>query len=228
MSLPSAPISLAEVKSYGLVGIPTSNQLTGLELRLARVLILDNKQAYIPWIVRYSDLYLLLSTVDNLGGNPQTISIKGFANVDDNEELPVERTAYYWEPTSESLKPPSQIHLVASIIKSNKGIRDTGAALQKLQQDQSYMTVIQNVVKAVATGGASILPDTLIALTGLLGGILGSVDDTPLITQVMSFTGINGDFDKLGRHTFLRKNRYAQVETTLVVRDSNREPQDSK
>ena len=218
--LPSTEHGLTKLKSFG---IPTSDQLTGIELRLTRILIIDNKQAYIPLIVRYSDLYLLIGIVDDLGGEPESITIKGFADIDDNEELPVERTAYYWKAKNDDDKAPGQIHLVTSIIKSNEGIRNTGKALKELQQSDDYKNVIKTVVEAVATGGMSTINDGLIAVTGLLGSILGNVDDTPLITSVMSFTDIGGEFDKLGKHILTRKNRYAQLETTLVVRDKNRE-----
>ena len=220
LSLPSSEYNKAP---FTKLGIPTSDQLTGITVRLSKILIIDNKQEYIPLIIRYSDLYLLITVVDDLGGEPQTISIKGFADVDDNEELPVDRTAYYWTAKDENDKAPGQIHMVVSIIKSNDGLRNTGTAMQELQKSQDYKNIVQNIVKAAASGGASLISDGLIAVTGLLGSILGKVDDTPLITTVMSFTAIDGSFDNLGSHVLKRKNRYAEVEVSLVVRDKNRE-----
>jgi hypothetical protein len=218
-SIPSTSDNLDEIFKT----IPTSDKLIGIEVRLSKILIIDNKQPYIPWIVRYSDLYLLLAVVDDLGGPPQTINISGFADIDDNEELPVDRTAYHWETEDKKAKAPGQIHLVTSIIKSNDGVRNTGAALQELQKSNDYKTIIEQIVKTVATGGTSLISDGLIAVTGLLGSVLGKTDDTPLITTVMSFTGISGAFDQLGRHPIVRKNRYAEIETTLIIRDYSRE-----
>jgi len=223
LSLPSTDHGLAEARTIW-PGIPTSKQLTGIELRLSRVFILDNKQAYVPWIIRYSDLYLLLTAIDDISPQPQTVSIKGIPDVDDNEELPVERTAYYWKATKPDDKAPGQIHLVVSVVKSNSGIRDTGSALEDLKKSTEYGNIVQSLVSAVATGGGSAVADTLLTATGLLGSLLGKVDDTPLITTVMSFTDLDGVFDQLGRHVLTRKNRYAEIETTLIVRDSNREP----
>jgi len=81
-------------KRFSLLGIPTSDQITGLELRLSKVYIKDNKQRHIWPFIKYSDLYFIISTVDTLGAEPYTINVRGFADVDDREQLPVDRTVY--------------------------------------------------------------------------------------------------------------------------------------
>jgi hypothetical protein len=205
------------------MGVPTSDQITGLEVRLSKVFIKDNKQPNIWPFIKYSDLYFIASTVDSLGGEPYATSINGFADVDDREQLPVDRTVYYWKANNEGDKAPGQIHLFASIIKSNEGIRDLGKTLSVLRQTDDFKNIIKAVV-AAATGGTALITDALISLAGVLGSILGNVDDSPLITNVLSFTDINGNFDALGRHTYTATNRYVDLEATLIVRDATREP----
>jgi len=222
--LPTGSKTLPLTKGRVGAVIPTSDTLTGIELRLSRVHIIDNKTPEIWPFIRYSDLYLMLVSVDNLGKEPYLVTIKGFENVDDGEDLPVERTAYYWKGKGENPVPPEQVHLLVSVIKSNAGVRDLGAALEKLRGKDDFKAVVAKVMLAASTGGGSAIADAAMALAGVLGGILGKVDDTPLITQVLSYTDINGDFDQLGRHVFTAKNRYVELETKLIVRDATREP----
>ena len=213
----------SSAKRFSLMGIPTSDQITGLEVRLSKVFIKDNKQPNVWPFIKYSDLYFIASTVDSLGGEPYTISINGFSDVDDREQLPVDRTVYYWKANNAADKAPGQIHLLVSIIKSNEGIRDLGRALSVLRQTDDFKNIIKTVV-AAATSGAALITDALISMAGVLGSILGNVDDSPLITNVLSFTDINGNFDALGRHTYTSNNRYVDLEATLIVRDAIREP----
>jgi len=39
--------------------IPTSGELTGIELRIQNLLVVDNGTAWIPPFIRYSDLYVI-------------------------------------------------------------------------------------------------------------------------------------------------------------------------
>ncbi len=210
-------------KRFSLLGIPTSDQITGLELRLSKVYIKDNKRRHIWPLTRYSDLYFIVSTIDTLGAEPYTINVRGFAHVDDREQLPVDRTVYYWKAKDSSDIAPGQIHFFGSIIKSNEGIRDLGKALSDLRQTDDFKSIIKTVVAAATSGGA-LIADALICIAGAIGSILGNVDDTPLITTVLSFTDINGNFDVLGRHAYTESNRYVDLETTLIIRDTTREP----
>lgn len=218
----SHSLPLARGRTKGV--IPASDSLTGIELRLSRVHIIDNKQPDVWPFLHFSDLYLILASMDNLGGEPHLITVKGFEDVDDGEDLPVERTAYYWKAEVDNPKPPGQVHLLVSVVRSKQGIRDLGDALARLRGKDDFKAVVAKVVAAAGTGGGSAIVDASLALAGAVGTVLGKVDDTPLMTQVLSYTDINGDFDQLGRHIFSSKNRYVELETKLIVRDATREP----
>jgi hypothetical protein len=208
---------------FASLGIPTSKKLTGLEVRLSQVLIRDNKTPHVWPFIRYSNLYVITSSVDNLGTEPYLLNVKSFADVDDGEQLPVDRTVYYWKGDEIKNKPPGTIHILASIIKSNEGIRDVGAALASLRKTDDFKTVIKAVM-AAATGGGAAIYEAFLPLIGVLGEVLGKIDDTPLFTTVLSYTDINGDFDQLGRHPYRQGNRYVDMVTTLIVRDATRDP----
>jgi len=203
--------------------IPTVDTLTGIELRIQKVLVKDNKTTKVWPFPGYSDLYVIITTIDDLKNDPFKLTLEGFADVDDDEVLPLERTAYYWKEGRETPIPPGQIHLVLSVIKSNQGIRKLGKTLSTLKDRDDYRSVVTTVVEAIATGGTSTITSGLLALTGVVGALLGDVDDTPLITQVLSFTDINGDFASLGKHVSSRGNRYINLDMALVVRDAHRE-----
>jgi hypothetical protein len=180
--------------------IPTSDALTGIELRIQNLSVPDNGTTWIPPFIRYSDLYVITVAVDNLGGDPYRVTLEGFANVDDGDSLSVDRTAYLWEKSKNSPTAPNQVHLSVTVVKSNAGIRKLGAALTKLKASDDYKSVVAAIAKAAASSGGSAIADGVVALTGLVGSLLTDVEDSPLYHRVISFTGINGDFDNLGRH----------------------------
>jgi hypothetical protein len=187
------------------------------------VIIRDNKTPHVWPFIRYSNLYVITSSVDNLGTEPYLLNIKGFADVDDGEQLPVDRTVYYWKENEAKKKPPGAIHILASIIKSNERIRDVGAALASLSKTDDFKALVKGIV-AAATGGGAGIYDAFLPMVGVIGEILGNIDDTPLFTTALSYTDINGDFDQLGRHPYPQKNRYVDMVTTLIVRDATRDP----
>jgi len=208
---------------FASLGIPTSKKLTGLEVRLSQVLIRDNKTPHVWPFIRYSNLYVITSSVDNLGTEPYLLNLKGFADVDDGEQLSVDRTVYYWKEDETRDKPPGAIHILGSIIKSNEGIRDVGAALASLRKTDDFKAVIKAII-AAATGGGAAIYEAFLPLIGVIGEVFGKIDDTPLFTTVLSYTDINGDFDQLGRHPYPQGNRYVDMVTTLIVCDATRDP----
>jgi len=208
---------------FASLGIPSSKKLTGMEVRLSQVFIRDNKTPHVWPFIRYSNLYVVTSSVDNISSEPYSLNLKGFADVDDGEQLPVDRTLYYWKADEAKSKTPGAIHVLASIIKSNEDIRDVGGALASLRKTDDFKTVIKAII-AAATGGGAGIYEAFLPLIGVIGEVLGKIDDTPLFTTVLSYTDINGDFDQLGRHSNAQRNRYVDIVTTLIVRDATRDP----
>jgi len=211
---------------FQLLAIPTSKELTGLEVRLSQVIVKDNKTPHVYPFIRYANLYVVTSGIDNLGGEPYSLNLKGFADIDDGDALPVERTVYYWKSDGAS-KVPGAVHILTSIIKSHERIRDFGDALASLRKTDDFQKVVSTIITA-ATGGGAAIYEAFLPLVGVIGQIMGRVDDTPLFTTVTSYTDINGDFDALGRHPYHQNNRYVDMVTTLIVRDASREPSTSR
>jgi hypothetical protein len=203
-------------------GIPTSTSITGLEVRLSRVLVIDNRTPKILFLPGRANVYLLLLVVDNLGGEPKTFTLNGFADIDDNEDLPVDKTAYYWAPSASQPVAPSQIHVLLSVIKSKEGLRNVGQVLDTAKTSSVYQQGLAQLLSAVVAAPAQVA-NLVLQLGEIVGGFLTHVEDKPLFTQVVSFTDINGDFDILGKTVYSRKNACIRTELTLVVRDQARE-----
>ncbi|WP_324672181.1 hypothetical protein [Hymenobacter sp. GOD-10R] len=203
--------------------IPDSKTVTGLEVRLSRVLVKDNRTAKVWPFPGYADVYLLLIVFDDLHPEPQTINLSGFTRIDDNEDLPVDKTAYYWKQNTLNERAPSQVHLLLSVMKSKERLRDTGTILTQAKDSADYQSLVSAVVATIANAPAQIAT-LLLQLGAVVGQQLHEVEDKPLFTQVISFTDINGDFDTLGKTPIVKMNQYVQTTLTLVVRDPAREP----
>ncbi|UYZ61574.1 hypothetical protein [Hymenobacter weizhouensis] len=206
-------------------GIPDSKTVTGLEVRLSRVLVKNNRTPQVWPFPGFADVYLLLVVFDNVRPEPQTITLSGFARIDDNEDLPVDKTAYYWkrDEAAPDARVPGQIHVLLSVLKSKKRLRDTAEVLTKAQSSDDYRTLVGQVVGAIA-GAPAQTAETLLRLAAVVGNLLQDVEDKPLFTQVVTFTDINGDFDNLGKTPIVKMNDHVQTTLTLIVRDPAREP----
>src|SRR4051812_5780502 len=78
--------------------IPTSSDITGIEVRLSDVVIHNNRTAKIwpfPGLAKVYFLNLVVSDV-NADSNPISIDLKGFEKVDDGDTLNVDRTLFLW------------------------------------------------------------------------------------------------------------------------------------
>jgi len=203
--------------------IPDSKSVTGLEVRLSRVLVKDNRTPKVWPFPGYADVYLLIIVFDDLHPEPQTINLSGFARIDDNEDLPVDKTAYYWKQNTPDERAPSQVHMLLSVVKSKERLRDTGAILTQAKDSADYQNLVSAVVATIANTPGQIAT-LLLQLGAVVGQQLQEVEDKPLFTQVISFTDINGDFDTLGKTPIVKMNEYVQTTLTLVVRDPEREP----
>jgi hypothetical protein len=219
VSLPVSPLA-TRIQDPG---IPDSQTVTGLEVRLSRVLVKNNRTAKVWPFPGFADVYLLLVVFDNLNPEPQTLTLSGFARIDDDEDLPVDKTAYYWKQTAPEGPIPSQVHVLLSVLKSKQGLRDTAAVMEQARNSDDYRNLVAEVVRVIANAPLR-AAELLLQLGGVVGGLLKDVEDKPLFTQVVSFTDINGDFDSLGKTPVVKMNDYVQTTLTLVVRDPAREP----
>ena len=204
--------------------IPTTGDISGIELRLSRAHILDNRTPNIGPFPGYAKIYFLTLVVSDIKNQAVFVDVKGFPKVDDKEDLPIDNTLYYWKKTATSKVPPSQLHVFTSIIKSKQSLRDAGKILQDIKDDEGYKSALKTVV-SVITSVTAVLPivDQITNLANIIGKFLGKVDDKPLISVLQSFTDINGDFDVLGKIPKEYRSKYAILGLSLTVRDKERE-----
>lgn len=200
--------------------IPTSEDVTGIELRMLAPYIKDNRTPAIFPFPGYSDLYCLtivISDVDNqLAGN---IDLKGFHRIGDREHLPINKTIFYWQSDAASGKPPSQIHVFSSVMKCKKALREVGEILTSVKNDDNYKSLI-GTLKGLATDAArfNVVTDVITQVAGIVGGYLKGVDDKPLGTVINSYTTLNGDFDKPGASPLSYPTRNVDFNFQMVVR----------
>jgi hypothetical protein len=219
VSVPEAqPGRLDAVKGV----IPDSGNVSGIEVRLSRLHIKDNHTPRIPPFPGYADLYLLVVVIDDQMQEPRTLTLDSFARIDDNEDLPVDRTAYYWKQEQPGQKPPSQVHVLVSVLKSKKGLRDTGKVLAAAQSSDTYKNLLTQVTSAIIQAPTQTV-GLILQLGNVVGSLLTDVEDKTLFTQVVSFTDINGDFDTLGKTPHQQENRYVASTLNIIVRDTERE-----
>jgi len=204
-------------------GIEPSRMLTGMEIRLSDIRILENGVTAMGPFGKKANLYLLSVAMDDLGGEPQTFSVKGFADVMDGDRLPVNSSVYYWKMARKGDPKPGQIRLLASIVRSREAIRDFGNALEQLQKKDDYRKLAKLAVAAMAPGAAG-AEQALVSMANIVGSILGKLDDKPLYTTWLSFTDIHGDFDILGEHTTRHDTGRVEMAVSLTVRDIGRAP----
>lgn len=204
--------------------IPKSDELSGIELRLSRVLIKNNGVIKIRPFPGLAQMYLLVIVISDLENPIQNLDLKGFHKVDDFEELPVDRTIFYWKKNDASAKNPGQIHAFVSVVKSNEKLREVGQVLAKVKGDKDYSDLVTGLKGLLAaTNPVGQVADSLFNLASIVGKYLGNVKDKPLLTWVQSFTDINGDLDFLGKVVKEKENDDAALAMTLIVRDKARE-----
>lgn len=186
--------------------IPTSDKLTGIELRLLPPFVKNNNtEAFLvfPGFAKLYCLTIVVSDINNqlIGG----IDLQGFPRIGDNEHLPVNKTIFYWQQNEKDATPPKQIHTMCSVIKSKKALRETGKVMAELKNDEEYKTLVGTVVGlASSTSPVGVALDIITQVAGIVGRHLGNVEDKPVGTVINSFTDIRGDFDHEGvrKHTF--------------------------
>ncbi len=204
--------------------IESSDDVTGIEIRMLPPFIKDNGTPAVwpfPGYARFYCLTIVVSDVDNqLAGS---IDLKGFQRIGDNEHLPINKTIFYWQSQAATDKAPNQIHVMCSIIKSKKDLRDVGNILASVKSDDNYKTLM-GTLKSIAKNAAkfTVVTDIITQIAGIVGGFLGKVEDKPLATVINSYTTLHGDFDKIGITPLVYPTRNADFHFHLVVRDASK------
>jgi hypothetical protein len=209
--------------------IPTSEQISGIEVRLSRVLIKDNKTPRIGPFPGLAKVYFLNFTASDLIEEHVQLDLKGFPKVDDGELLPVDRTLFYWKKEADTTRVPSQIHVMTSLIKSKQDIRNAGTILTQVKEDDDYKSLAKELGTAMkAASQVSNISNIIFSMAGVVGKYLGNVDDKPLLTMYQSFTDIGGDFNQLGRVDKPIENKYVGINLSVYIRDKERQKEAEK
>lgn len=206
--------------------IKSSDELSGVEIRLSKVLIINNGTPKIFPFPGLAQFYLLIIVMSDVGEGLQSIDLKGFPKVDDGEELPVDRTIFYFKKTKKSQKTPGQIHVWISVIKSKENLRDVGNILSEVTKDPEYNSWMTKIKEALSLANpANQIIDIIGKIADVAGKYLGKVEDKPMLAWQQSFTDISGDLDALGKHILTKENDKVALGLTLIVRDKAREEQ---
>ncbi len=206
--------------------IQSSGDVAGIEIRMLPPLVRDNHTMQFwpfPGRARLYCLTLVVSDASNqLTG---LMELNAFPRIGHNDSLPINKTIYYWQEDDNGLsKPPSQVHVMCSIIKSKEALRETADVLASVKDDENYKSLIGEL--------SSVLSDTasLTAVTGLtmqaahiVGRYLGKVDDQPIGTVINSFTRLHGDWDRLGINPVNVRTRDVDFSFELIIRDHYRQ-----
>lgn len=202
--------------------VPSSNELSGIELRLLPPFVIDNNTTPVfpfPGFAKVYVLTIVVSDADNqvVGG----IDLQGFPRIGDKEHLPVNKTIFYWQHSVKSAQPPSQVHVFCSVLKSKSGLRKAGEVMTDLQKDAEYKSVLKTIA-GLSSGGVGVALNLISQVAGIVGKYLGQVEDKPLGTVVNSYTALRGDFDITGVNRKTYPTKKINFELELVVRDSER------
>jgi hypothetical protein len=205
--------------------IKSSKDVTGIELRMLPPLIKDNHTAAFWPFPGYSKLYCLTIVVSDVTNQlAGAIDLKGFPRIGDNERLPINKTVFYWQNGEEATKAPNQIHTLCTVMKSKQDLRDVGKVLGSLKDDGDYKSLIKSLGKvAKNVAKFNIVTDIIVQLAGVVGNVLGNVEDKPLGTIINSYTTLHGDFDKIGISQLVYPTRDVDFEFQMVVRNQKAE-----
>jgi len=204
--------------------IPTSEQISGIEVRLSKVFIIDNKTRQFGPFPGLATVYLMNMVLTDLGTSEIDLNLNGFEKVDDRQTLAVNRTLFFWKKTEENLKAPSQIHIMSSLLKSKKGLRDTAAVVASAKDDSNFQGLtsqLGGLLKTATNFGT--ISGIVFQAASIVGNLLKDVEDKPLLTRFQSFTDLGGDFNQLGKTDNPFSNRYAELDYSIFIRDKARQ-----
>lgn len=203
--------------------IPSSDDVTGIELRMLPPFVKENGTAPVWPFPGYARLYCLTIVVSDVGNQlVGNIDLKGFQRIGDREYLPINKTIFYWQEEAKSKKAPSQIHVLCSVMKSKKDLRDVAEVLTIVKSDEEYKGLIGSL-KNLATDASKLtaVTDIITQVAGIVGGYLKDVEDKPLGTVINSYTTVYGDFDKLGVSPLSYPTRNVDFNFQIVVRSAS-------
>jgi hypothetical protein len=202
--------------------IPLSDQLSGIEIRLSDILIIDNKTPRVWPLPGLAKIYFVNIVISDVGSEPICLDLKSFEKVDDGDTLNVDRTLFLCKKTADN-KMPSQVHIMTSLVKSKGNLREVGKVMEEIKDDTEFKNLTGLLSVAVNTAkGISNISNVAFSTASIIGKYLGDIDDKPLLTWFQSFTDINGDWDHVGRTEKKAENKYASMKLTTVVRDKGR------
>lgn len=205
-------------------GIKTSDEISGIEVRLSKAVIIDNKTKPFGPFPGLAKVYFMNIIITDISTSQIELSLNGFEKVDDNHTLAVDRTLFFWKKTNETPKSASQIHIISSLIKSKQGLRNTAEILSKVKEDSKFKGLSTELVSVLKNASVvTNISNIAFEVADILGGFLGNVEDKPLLTRFQSFTDIAGDFNQLGKTSSPFSNKYAQLDYTLFIRDKERQ-----
>lgn len=204
--------------------IPTSKDISGIEIRLSNVTIIDNKTPKVFPFPGLANVYFINLVISDLDQNSFSLDLKGFEKVADNQKLNIDRVLYFWKKTDQSTLAPSQIHIFSSLIKSKQPLRDVGKIMSEVNNDKNFKDVLSTLSTLIKTASnLTSIGGLIFQVAGIVGNFLGKVDDKPYLTMVQSFTDIHGDYDILGETTKNAINRYASIDLSITIRDAARQ-----
>jgi hypothetical protein len=206
--------------------VPAAGQISGVEVRLSKAFIRDNKTAPVWPFPGLAKVYFMNIIISDLSSAQIALDLNGFEKVDDKHTLAVDRTLFYWKKTTDTPKAPSQIHIMSSLIKSKKPLRDVSKILAEAKEDAKYKSLTGSLGKIIKGADFTSISNLVFDVAAVVGGLLGKVEDKPLLTRFQSFTDVAGNFNQLGRTDLPFSNRYADVDYSIYIRDKARQEEE--
>lgn len=199
-----------------------SSKVSGIEIRMLPPLIKSNGKSPLIGsdLAQLYCLTIVASDLDNqlVGG----IDLKGFPRIRDNEQLPINKTIFYWQADDQAKAGPNQIHFISRVIRSRQNLRDVGSIMTEAKSDSDYKGLIQNISSLLkSTSPLTAISESIFFLSSIVGKYLGKVEDKDLGTVINSFTTLHGDYDRKGIMVYNYPTTNIDFKFELVVRDSS-------
>jgi len=205
--------------------VPSSVDVSGIELRMLPPFIRDNRTLHIWPFPGYAKLYCLTIVISDVANQlTGLMDLNAFPGIGKNEFLPVNKSIFYWEDKDGASPAPNQLHTMCSVIKSKERLRETGDIMAHVKNDAAYQSLVDKLSSVVAdTASFAAVTNISMQIANIVGQYLGKVDDKPIGTVVNSYTRLHGDWDKLGISPIAASTKNVDFNFELVIRDRNRE-----